>query len=73
MSGIYKTIRTVHGDTVDRLLWQELGRNDEEITDAFWRLNEQAAEQGPIFNSGVILHLPELPKEPEVTRIMSWD
>lgn len=67
------TIRTVHGDTVDGLLFKHLGRNDEVITDAFWRLNEHAAEQGPIFNSGVILYLPELPKEPEATRIMSWD
>ncbi|MAD45079.1 tail protein X [Oceanospirillum beijerinckii] len=68
-----KTVRTVHGDTVDSLLWRELGRNDEGITDAFWRLNEHAAEQGPIFNSGVILRLPQLPEEPEVTRIMVWD
>lgn len=66
-------IRTVHGDTVDGLLYRHLGRNDEQITDAFWRLNDHAAALGPIFESGVVLQLPELPKEPEAQRIMSWD
>lgn len=67
------SIRTVHGDTVDGLLWQQLGRTDEQITDAFWRLNSHASELGPIFPSGVTLQLPDLPAEPEVTRITAWD
>lgn len=68
-----KTVRTVHGDTVDGLLWQHLTRNDEQITDAFWRLNPHASEHGPIFKSGVVLQLPDLPAEPETVRVMAWD
>lgn len=67
------TIRTRQGDTVDLLLWQQLGRNDEEVTDAFWRLNPHAAENGPIFTNGISLKLPDLPKQTIKERIRAWD
>jgi len=66
-------IRTVDGDTVDGLLWLHLGRNDEEVTAEFWRLNPHAAEQGPIFPSGVQLQLPDLPAQPVNERVRAWD
>lgn len=66
-------MRTVHGDTVDGLLWQHLGRNDEAITAEFWRLNPDVAEYGPIFPSGVELRLPDLPAQPVVERRRAWD
>lgn len=65
--------RTVHGDTVDGILWQKLGRNDETITAAFWELNPDAAEQGPIFPSGVVLELPESPSQPVQEVVRVWD
>ena len=66
-------IRTRHGDTVDGLLWQHLGRNDEEVTDAFWRLNRHAASHGPIFLSGILLQLPTLTTQATEQRVSPWD
>lgn len=68
-------IRTQQGDTVDRLLWHYLQRNDENITDAFWRLNPHAAAQGPIFPIGIILELPkaETTSSGNEQRVSPWD
>ncbi len=66
-------VRTKQGDTVDGLLWQHLQRNDETITNAFWKLNRKAAEHGPIFTIGIELELPELPQSPVEQRESPWD
>lgn len=68
-----QTLRTAHGDTIDGLLWRHLGRNDETITDAFWRLNSHAAALGPIFPAGVSLQLPALPATADISRLRAWD
>ncbi len=66
-------IRTVDGDTIDGLLWQHLGRNDEQVTNVFWQLNPHASELGPIFLAGVQLQLPDLPAQPVKQRARAWD
>ncbi|WP_027858378.1 tail protein X [Marinobacterium jannaschii] len=65
--------RTVHGDTVDGVLWRELGRNDEQVVAAFWELNPDAAEHGPIFPAGIALTLPEKPSRPVAEVVRVWD
>lgn len=67
-----KQVRTAAGDTVDRLLWQHLGRNDEAVTGAFWRLNPHAAEFGPIFPIGVVLALPQMSAPAAKARVSAW-
>lgn len=66
-------IRTVDGDTVDGLLWRNLGRNDETVTAEFWKLNPHAAALGPIFAKGIALTLPSLPPQPVTERGRVWD
>lgn len=64
--------RTVQGDTIDSILWRQLGRNDEAITAAFWQLNRHAAALGPVFAAGIQLELPAPPPRPVQQRVTLW-
>ena len=64
---------TTSGDSVDGILYRELGRNDDAAETAFWKLNPTAAEKGPKFPAGVRLKLPVLPKHQQQTAVSPWD
>jgi phage tail protein X len=66
---------TISGDTVDGILFRQLGRNDDETEAGFWLLNPDASLKtvnGTHFPKGVVLHLPAVKAE-EVRVVSPWD
>lgn len=66
--------RSVAGDSVNLLLYREIGRSDDAAEEALWKLNPTLAEHGPILPAGVWIVLPELDVKPAVIMAATaWD
>ncbi|MGE8411977.1 MAG: tail protein X [Pseudomonas sp.] len=66
--------RSIAGDSANLLLYRELGRSDDEVEEAFWRLNPGLAERGPVLPAGVWVVLPEVQARPQVLApVSAWD
>ncbi|VVO23579.1 hypothetical protein PS712_04433 [Pseudomonas fluorescens] len=69
-----RRVRSVAGDSVNLLLYRELGRSDDSAEEALWRLNPTLAEPGPVLPSGIWVVLPELESKPVLaTPVSAWD
>lgn len=69
-----RRVRSIAGDSVNLLLFRELGRSDDTVEEALWRLNPTLAEQGAILPADVWVCLPEIDSRPIVTRpVSAWD
>ena len=69
-----RRVRSVAGDSVNLLLYRELGRSDDSAEEALWLLNPTLAEPGPILPSGIWVLLPELESKPVLASpITAWD
>lgn len=67
---------TIAGDTVDGVLYREIGRNDDDLEAEFWRLNPSAAlhtADGVHFPVGVVLLLPDKNIVRSVEVVSPWD
>ncbi|NVZ49443.1 tail protein X [Pseudomonas sp. B6002] len=66
--------RSIAGDSVNLLLYRELGRCDDTAEELLWRLNPDLAEQGPVLPAGVWISVPEVPPQPAAARpVTAWD
>ena len=66
--------RSIAGDSVNLLLYRELGRCDDAAEEMLWRLNPQLAEQGAVLPAGVSVMVPELDTQPVATPpVSAWD
>ncbi|MCO8313265.1 tail protein X [Pseudomonas mandelii] len=69
-----RRVRSIAGDSVNLLLYRELGRCDDVAEEALWRLNPTLAEQGPVLPAGIWVVLPELESRPAATTpVTAWD
>ena len=69
-----RRVRTIAGDSVNLLLYREIGRADDEAEEAFWLVNEGLAEHGPALPAGLWVNLPELPQRPaQIAPVSAWD
>ncbi len=69
-----RRVRTIAGDTVNLLLYRELGRADDDAEAAFWLLNEDLVSHGPVLPAGLRVVLPELQEQAKTPAIVSaWD
>lgn len=69
-----RRVRTIAGDSANVLLYRELGRSDDEVEEAFWRVNPGLPELGPVLPSGLWVNLPELASKPaQAAPITAWD
>lgn len=69
-----RRVRTVAGDTVNLLLYRELGRSDDAVEAAFWLLNEDLVDYGPALPAGLRVILPELQEQAVAPAVVSaWD
>ncbi|KAA5843937.1 phage tail protein [Pseudomonas chlororaphis] len=69
-----RKVRSIAGDSVNLLLYRELGRSDDAAEDALWRLNPGLAEHGPVLPAGLWVKLPELETRPVLaTPVSAWD
>lgn len=69
-----RRVRSMAGDSVNLLLYRELGRSDDAVEEALWRLNPTLAEPGPVLPAGVWVVLPEIDSKPVVTTpVTAWD
>lgn len=55
-----RRVRSIAGDSVNLLLYRQLGRSDDAAEEALWRLNPELAEQGAVLPAGVSVLVPEL-------------
>lgn len=69
-----RRVRSIAGDSVNLLLYRELGRSDDAIEEALWRLNPSLAEHGTVLPAGVSVVLPEvLPQLLAAAPVSAWD
>jgi phage tail protein X len=67
-------VRSIAGDSVNLLLYRELGRCDDAAEEALWQLNPGLAEWGPVLPAGVWVVLPELDLKPvAIPAVSAWD
>lgn len=69
-----RRVRSIAGDSVNLLLFRELGRSDDAAEEALWRLNPTLAEQGAVLPAGVWMVLPEMTTQTTATApVSAWD
>lgn len=69
-----RKVRSIAGDSVNLLLYRELGRCDDAAEETLWRLNPGLAEFGPVLPAGVWVIVPELDAGPSAARpVLAWD
>ena len=69
-----RKVRSIAGDSVNLLLYRELGRCDDAAEETLWRLNPRLAEFGPVLPAGVWVIVPELTARPTTARpVLAWD
>ena len=69
-----RKVRSVAGDSVNLLLYRELGRCDDAAEEVLWRLNPELAEQGAVLPAGVNVIVPELETQPTANQpVSAWD
>ncbi|AZE98675.1 P2-like prophage tail protein X [Pseudomonas orientalis] len=69
-----RRVRSIAGDSVNLLLYRELGRCDDAAEEALWRLNPALAEKGAILPADVSVLVPELDAKPVASRpVSAWD
>lgn len=69
-----RRVRSIAGDSVNLLLYREVGRCDDAVEEALWRLNPPLAEKGPVLPAGVWVIVPEIESRPvAATPVSAWD
>ena len=69
-----RRVRSIAGDSVNLLLYRELGRCDDVAEETLWRLNPTLAEYGPALPTGVWVIVPEMQARPVAVRpVLAWD
>lgn len=69
-----RRVRSIAGDSVNLLLYRELGRCDDAAEEMLWRLNPELAEQGAVLPAGISVIVPELERQPVAKQpISAWD
>ncbi len=69
-----RRVRSIAGDSVNLLLYRELGRCDDAAEETLWRLNPALAEYGPALPAGVWVLVPEMQARPVAVRaVLAWD
>lgn len=69
-----RKVRSIAGDSVNLLLYRELGRCDDAAEETLWRLNPGLTEFGPVLPAGVWVIVPELDARPSAARpVLAWD
>ncbi|MGC6372876.1 tail protein X [Pseudomonas sp. K2I15] len=69
-----RRVRSIAGDSVNLLLYRELGRCDDVAEETLWRQNPGLAEYGPVLPAGVWVSVPELESRPAAVRpVSAWD
>lgn len=69
-----RRVRSIAGDSVNLLLFRELGRSDDLAEEALWRLNPTLAEQGAVLPAGIWVVLPEVTTQTSATTpVSAWD
>ena len=68
-----RRVRSIAGDSVNLLLYRELGRCDDAAEEVSWRLNPELAEQGAVLPAGVNVIVPELETQPTANQpVSAW-
>jgi phage tail protein X len=67
-------VRSIAGDSVNLLLYRELGRCDDAAEETLWRFNPELAEYGSVLPAGIWVIVPEMQARPAAVRpVLAWD
>lgn len=66
------TYRTIDGDMLDDLCWRHYGRQSGAVEPVL-EANPGLADQGPIYPSGLLITLPDLPPPQTRAPVRLWD
>lgn len=66
------TARTMQGDTIDMVCLRVHGKVIPGIVEATLAENQGLADQGPIYDTGVEITIPEIADKPDTT-VQLWD
>lgn len=72
MSKVGTAIRTIEGDTADKICWRYFGRTTG-VTEQLLQNNPGLAQMGPIIPTGTEIWLPEAVTPPTKQQIQLWD
>lgn len=64
--------RTKQGDTVDRIVWQYYGRQDNGIVERVLDANPGIADRGPLLPEGLRIKLPEIQTDQSTDSVRLW-
>lgn len=64
--------RSKEGDTVDRIVWQYYGRQNDLIVEAVLSENPGLADYGPTLPEGVRIELPDIQQEQDTGSVRLW-
>lgn len=70
-----RVVKTIAGDSVNRILWRELGRDDDAAEEALWAVNPGLADYGTLLPSGLQIYIPEIdsPRDTARKAVTAWD
>lgn len=60
------------GETVDRIVWQHYGRQNERVVETVLEVNPGLAGYGPTLPAGVRIELPEIAREQSTESVRLW-
>ena len=68
-----RKVRTLPGDSACRILFRNFGRDDDDLEEAFWRVNPKLPMRGVTLPSGVLVTLPEITGHKKERVVTPWD
>lgn len=72
MGGCVRYYRSKSGDSVDRIVWQVYGRQNDLIVETVLQANPGLADYGPTLPEGVRVALPEIADEQDTASVRLW-
>lgn len=72
MEGCVRFYRSKAGDTVDRIVWQAYGRQNDLIVERVLEANPGLADVGPVLPDGIKVMLPTIEVEQTTASVRLW-
>lgn len=66
-------VETLPGDTAGKLMFRYFGRDDDELEEAFWRVNPKLLLRQAPYPAGIVVKLPDVPPVQVKKVVTAWD
>ena len=68
-----RTYTTKDRDSADAIAWLHYGRRTGRVVEQLLEANPGLADYGPLIPAGVVVTVPDLPKQPATGGVRLWD